>query len=44
MTEDERDARRTEEEDIFISSVDDDVRFVFGTSQVSFSNKQTSPV
>ena len=47
MTEDERDARRTEEEDIFISGDDDDVaiRVRDGTGVLlNFSNKQTPRV
>ena len=48
MTEDERDARRTEEEDIVISSGDDDdvaIRVRDGTGVLlNFSNKQTPRV
>ena len=42
MTEDERDARRTEEEDIFISGVDDDVA-IRGRNRSRVLLKQTDP-
>ena len=42
MTEDERDARRTEEEDIFISGVDDDVA-IRARNRTRVLLKQTDP-